>query len=181
MVGVPIRCWGPGPRPGSAPSPLGSFRAGVVPPGSAGAPPAGRSGAWISHKTLHWISSEFGTFKFSNSYVSGAIALQGSGAPRDPPLLPLGVLGSAAWGRVFPCLRTSWKCDFKSTVIHCTGSEHFLQQALAWYSCSVCCPLSACLVLKWHRHHRDIIMVVILCLCQKLGVENGERIGIQLK
>lgn len=86
-VEVPARGWGSCRWPGSAPSPLGSLRAGVVPPGSAGAPPAGHSGAWISPKTLHWTSSEFGTFKFSNSYVSGASALQGSGAPRDQPLI----------------------------------------------------------------------------------------------
>lgn len=86
---------GPGPHPwsgfppvpGSAPSPPGSWRAGVVPPGSAGAPLAGHRGAWVSHKTPHWIASEFGTFKFSNSYVSRASALRGSRAPRDPPPL----------------------------------------------------------------------------------------------
>lgn len=81
-------------------------------PVARGAPLVGHRGAWMSHKTSHWIASEFGAFKFSNSYVSRASALRGSGAPRDPPPPfhprppPLGVLGSRGLGGwVFPGLR----------------------------------------------------------------------------
>lgn len=90
---------------------------------------------------LRWIFSEFGTFKFSNSYVTRASALQRSGAPRDPPLLPLGVLGSRGLGAGASSAfgRTSWKCDFKRSD-SCAGPERFLPQAVAWCACNLCGP-----------------------------------------
>lgn len=68
---APRQGWGPAlGRPLRLPTRL--FPSLCGPSGSRGASPAGHDGAWNSHKTLRWISSEFGTFKFSNSYVSRA-------------------------------------------------------------------------------------------------------------
>lgn len=82
VVEVPAHSWGlccgrggstrnlgMSPWVGSAPSSLVSFRVPVVPPHTPGGPQQRVRGFAIK---LRWIPSEIGTFKFSNSYVSGA-------------------------------------------------------------------------------------------------------------
>lgn len=93
---------------------------------------------------------------------AGPSALQSSSAARDPPELPLRVLGSRGPCRSLPLPLEVLEMHLqKVQSFHCTGSARFLQQR--------CCMgflfvehLSASLFLKGHRHQCHVIVVVIL-------------------